>query len=102
MKIEDSSFEPRQGLLSGSVLAPLLFNVFLETVLVNASELRETTTIEKVVLESKLIAFADDLCIDADNLLEAEAIITEFENLEASGLYLNKSKSQIMSDQKEI
>jgi hypothetical protein len=76
--------------------------VFLETVLVNSSELRETPTIKKAVLEGKLIAFADDLFIEADNVLEAEAIITEFGKLEASGLYLNKSKSQIMSDQKEM
>jgi hypothetical protein len=59
---------PKRGILQGSALAPLLFNVFLETVLANASELRETTTIKQLVMEEKLIAFADDLLIEANTV----------------------------------
>jgi len=47
---------------------PLVFNVFIEIVLVDEAEFRQTQTNKKAVLEGKLLAFADDLFIEADNV----------------------------------
>lgn len=72
------------------------------TVLVDLFDMRQSQTIKIVILEGKLLAFADDLFIETDIIKKAEAVFQEFGNLEASELFLNNNKSQIITDQKEM
>lgn len=77
-------------------MSPLLFNVFLETVL-------DTSPLFKKSIEAgNLICFADDILIMCDSKEDAEAAIEEFEKIKSCGLHLNKLKTQIISDLKEM
>lgn len=64
--------------------------------------MNKTPALKRAVESGNLIAFADDLFIMADSQLEAKLIIKEFEKVRSSGLTLNKDKTQILSDLKEM
>jgi hypothetical protein len=49
-----------------------------------------------------LVAFADDLLLIFNDVKEAEDLIKAAESLSGKGLKLNKKKSCILSDQKEV
>jgi hypothetical protein len=64
------------GLLQGSVLSPVLFNVYLEEALKSSAKL------EAVRKRGDLLAFADDMLVMTNNQNELAMIIEELMALE--------------------
>ena len=56
----------------------------------------------KVIERGDLIAFADDILIMADSRDEATEVVKEFETIKESGLHLNKEKTKIITDLKDM
>ena len=78
------------------MLSPLLFNVYLE------EALGTVPVLKKAISEGKLIAFADDILLVADDKQEAVQLIRGMESLKDVGLQLNKSKTVLMDDTKQL
>jgi len=64
------------GLPQGSVLSPVLFNVYLEEALKSSAKL------EGVRKRGDLLAFADDMLVMTNNRSELEMIINELTSLQ--------------------
>lgn len=80
------------GLPQGSILSPVLFNVYLE------EAIKSSWKLEDVRKRGDLLAFADDMLVMSNSKNEAELIINELANLEkAWNLKLNKKKSEILT-----
>ena len=80
------------GLPQGSVLSPVLFNVYLEEALKSSAKL------DAVRRRGDLLAFADDMLVMTDNQNELTMIIDELSKLEQQlNLRLNKKKSEILT-----
>ena len=80
------------GLPQGSVLAPLLLNIYLD------EAIRSSAKLEALRKRGDLLAFADDMLICSNSKQEVEAAITELQSLEGSfNLKLNKKKSEILT-----
>ena len=77
-------------------MGPLLFNVYLDALIENNEILKN------LVNNKQLLAFADDMLIETDNQNEAVAALKAFAILEKDGLKLNVSKTQIMTDRKDM
>ena len=83
------------GLPQGSVLSPVLFNVYLEEALKSSAKL------EAVRRRGDLLAFADDMLVMTDNQNELMMVIEELSMLEQQwNLRLNKKKSEILKKEK--
>ena len=83
------------GLPQGSVLSPVLFNVYLE------EALKSSVKLEAVRRRGDLLAFADDMLVMTDNQNELAMIIDELSKLEQQwNLRLNKKKSEILTKEK--
>jgi hypothetical protein len=68
----------------------------LESVLFQNPKLKEA------IQNGKLLCFADDILLIADSKEEAGTLIQEVEGLRHQHLALNKQKTQILSDIKDV
>jgi retron-type reverse transcriptase len=96
IEVGTSSLNAEMGLPQGSVLSPVLFNVYLEEAL-NSSEL-----LQGMRRRGDLLAFADDMLVMSSQKGEIEQAITELTSLQLKyNLRLNKKKSEILTAEKE-
>jgi hypothetical protein len=58
--------------------------------------------IKEMPLKGKLLAYADDLFIIADDKTYVEKCLTHLANLGFHGLHLNIKKTQIMTDRQDM
>jgi hypothetical protein len=75
IEVGTSSLNAEMGLPQGSVLSPVLFNVYLEEAL-NSSEL-----LQGMRRRGDLLAFADDMLVMSSQKREIEQAITELASL---------------------
>ena len=96
IEIGISSLNAEMGLPQGSVLSPVLFNVYLEEAL-NSSEV-----LKAMHRRGDLLAFADDMLVMSSQKGEIEQAISELASLQLKyNLRLNKKKSEILTAEKE-
>ena len=80
------------GLPQGSILSPVLFNVYLE------EALKSSRKLEEVRRRGDLLAFADDMLVMSNCQTEIGMIVSELARLETKwNLRLNKKKSEILT-----
>ena len=92
IEVGSSSLNAEMGLPQGSILSPVLFNIYLEEAL-NSSE-----KLKQVRKRGDLLAFADDMLVMTSDRGELETIVNELSSLsENYNLRLNKKKSEILT-----
>ena len=75
IQIGNQRINAEMGLPQGSVLSPMLFNVYLE------EAIRSSNKLEEVRRRGDLLAFADDMLVMTNSKPELEQIINEFASL---------------------
>ena len=71
IQIGSHTINAEMGLPQGSILSPVLFNVYLEEALKSSKKLEEVRS------RGDLLAFADDMLVMSNNQHEIEQIIGE-------------------------
>ena len=71
IQIGSHTINAEMGLPQGSILSPVLFNVYLEEALKSSKKLEEVRS------RGDLLAFADDMLVMSNNQHEVEQIIGE-------------------------
>lgn len=90
--IGDEKVELKYGVAQGSVLAPFLFNVYLEETINSSPQLSQ------MARRGDLKAYADDILAQLDSAAEALAILSVFDKVEQHwNLKLNKKKCEILA-----
>ena len=80
------------GLPQGSILSPVLFNVYLE------EALKSSRKLEDMRRRGDLLAFADDMLVTSNSQSEIEMVVEELATLNTNwNLRLNKKKSEILT-----
>jgi len=80
------------GLPQGSILSPVLFNVYLEEAIKSSQKL------ENMRARGDLLAFADDMLVMTNSKGELSFVINELDKLQQNwNLRLNKKKSEILT-----
>ena len=84
------------GLPQGSVLSPVLFNVYLE------EAIRSSKKLEEVRSRGDLLAFADEMLVMSNQEAEVRMIIEELAKVQQEwNLRFNKKKSEILTSVKK-
>ena len=92
IQVGSYSMSAEMGLPQGSILSPVLFNVYLE------EALKSSTKLEEVRRRGDLLAFADDMLVMSNSRPEIEMIVSELAKLQDNwNLRLNKKKSEILT-----
>ena len=76
IQIGTHTMNAEMGLPQGSILSPVLFNVYLEEALKSSNKL------EEVRKRGDLLAFADDMLVMSNSRPEVEMIVGELANLQ--------------------
>lgn len=94
--VGDKKFSPTKGSQQGSVLSPLIFNLYLDNLIEQNPFLKDLAT------QGKLLAYADDMLLILDSKDETEKAIQNLHQLSDFGLQLNTWKTQIMTYNQEL
>ena len=95
IEVGSSSLNAEMGLSQGSILSPVLFNIYLEEALNSSEKLRQ------VRKKGDFLAFADDMLVMTSDRGELEIIVNELSSLSGNyNLRLNKKKSEILTLEK--
>ena len=95
IEVGSSSLNAEMGLPQGSILSPVLFNIYLEEALNSPEKLKQ------VRKRGDILTFADDMLVMTSDRGELEIIVNELSSLsENYNLCLNKKKSEILTLEK--
>ena len=94
IQVGTHSMNAEMGLPQGSILSPVLFNVYLEEALKSSKKLVE------LIRRGDLLAFADDMLVMSNCQHEINEVIEELAKLNIDwNLRLNKKKSEILTSE---